>query len=186
MADWQLEGRSQIEIAEPGDLSAAVLDMARAQELSSRLRRSGRRIVFTNGCFDLLHRGHVDYLIRARGLGDVLFVGLNGDQSVRQLKGPGRPVQPAVDRAAVLAALRAVDVVVVFQELTAERVVRSICPHIYVKGGDWGQRGRIPPEAAIVEACGGRTVYLPYLPGWSTTQILEEIRGGSKPGPNDD
>lgn len=177
--DSQLEDRNLVDIISIGDLSAAIVDMARAQELSSELRRQGRQIVFTNGCFDLLHRGHVDYLTRARELGDVLFVGLNDDQSVRQLKGPGHPILPAADRAAIIAGLRAVDVVVVFRELTAERLVKEICPHIYVKGGDWGHSGRIPPEATVVEGCGGRTVYLPYLPGRSTTDILNGIRKAS-------
>jgi rfaE bifunctional protein nucleotidyltransferase chain/domain len=159
-----------------------ILTLAEAAALAADLRGQGQIIVATNGCFDVLHRGHVDYLGRARALGDALFVGLNGDGSVRQLKGIGRPVTPEEDRAAVLAALRPVDVVVIFHELTAERLVAAIRPSVYVKGADWdpsrGDRGddqKAPPEAAVVQSYGGRVVYLPYLRGRSTTELLEQI-----------
>jgi rfaE bifunctional protein nucleotidyltransferase chain/domain len=118
----------------------------------------------------------VGYLQRARSLGDALVVGLNGDQSVRLLKGPGRPILPATDRAAVLAALRAVDVVVVFHEPTAEVLVAAMHPDIYVKGDDWGQGQRVPPEAAVVLSYGGSVQYIPYLPGRSTSEIVAQIR----------
>jgi rfaE bifunctional protein nucleotidyltransferase chain/domain len=133
-------------------------------------------VVFTNGCFDLLHRGHVDYLQRARTLGDALVVGLNGDGSVRQLKGPGRPILPETDRAIVLAALRAVDAVVIFHEPTAEGLVAAIQPAIYVKGGDWGPGQRTPPEAAVVLSYGGHVRFIPYLPGRSTSEIIAQVR----------
>ncbi len=159
-----------------------ILSLSEAATLAANLHAQGQIVVATNGCFDLLHRGHVDYLSRARNLGDALFVGLNGDESVRQLKGAGRPVVPEADRAAILAALRAVDVVVIFNELTAERLMAAIRPTIYVKGGDWGPTGwdaaaehKTPPEAAVVEAYGGHVVYLPYLPGRSTTALLRQI-----------
>lgn len=162
--------------------SALILSLADAAALAATLRSQGATVVATNGCFDLLHRGHVDYLSRARALGDALFVGLNGDESVRRLKGAGRPVVPEADRAAVLAALRAVDVVVIFHELTAERLMAAIRPDIYVKGGDWGPAGaaagvdrKAPPEAAVVEGYGGRVVYLPYLSGRSTTDLMQRI-----------
>jgi rfaE bifunctional protein nucleotidyltransferase chain/domain len=156
--------------------SGQVMDQAEAAAWAAGLRAAGRAVVFTNGCFDLLHRGHVDYLQRARALGDALAVGLNGDASVRLLKGPGRPILPEADRAAVLAALRAVDAVVIFQEPTAEALVAALRPAIYVKGGDWGAATRTPPEAAVALAYGGRVQYIPYLPGRSTSEIVAQIR----------
>lgn len=156
--------------------SGQVMDQAEAAAWAAGLRAAGRAVVFTNGCFDLLHRGHVDYLQRARALGDALAVGLNGDASVRLLKGPGRPILPEADRAAVLAALRAVDAVVIFQEPTAEALAAALRPAIYVKGGDWGDAARVPPEAAVVLGDGGRVQYIPYLPGRSTSEIVAQIR----------
>jgi rfaE bifunctional protein nucleotidyltransferase chain/domain len=156
--------------------SGQVLDQAQAAAWAAELRAAGKTVVLTNGCFDLLHRGHVDYLQRARALGDALVVGLNGDGSVRQLKGPGRPIMPEADRAAMLTALRAVDAVVIFHQPTAESLVAAIQPAIYVKGGDWGAGQRIPPEAAVVQSYGGRVQYIRYLPGRSTREIVAQIR----------
>lgn len=156
--------------------SGQVLNQDEAAVWAAQVRAAGRTVVFTNGCFDLLHRGHVDYLQRARDLGDVLLVGLNGDSSVRQLKGPGRPILPEADRAVVLAALRAVDAVVIFQQPTAEALVAAIQPAVYVKGGDWGAGQRTPPEAAVVLSYGGRVQFIPYLPGRSTSEIVAQIR----------
>ncbi|MCS6844516.1 MAG: D-glycero-beta-D-manno-heptose 1-phosphate adenylyltransferase [Caldilineales bacterium] len=160
------------------ELAGRILSLEEAAAWAAELRRQGRRVVFTNGCFDLLHRGHVAYLSEARRLGDALVVGLNGDRSVAALKGPGRPLVPAEDRAAVLAALRAVDAVVIFEDLTAEAVVAALQPDVYVKGGDWAAGDRRPPEAAVVERYGGRVVYLPYLPGRSTSSLVARIREG--------
>jgi rfaE bifunctional protein nucleotidyltransferase chain/domain len=157
-------------------VSGVVLGQAEAAAWAAQLRAAGRSVVFTNGCFDLLHCGHVDYLQRARALGDALVVGLNGDDSVRELKGPGRPILPEADRAIVLAALRAVDVVVVFHQPTAEALVAAIQPAVYVKGGDWGPGRRTPPEAAVVLSYGGRVQFIPYLPGRSTSEIIAQIR----------
>lgn len=156
--------------------SGQVLNQDEAAVWAAQVRAAGRTVVFTNGCFDLLHRGHVDYLQRARDLGDALLVGLNGDSSVRQLKGPGRPILPEADRAVVLAALRAVDAVVIFQQPTAEALVAAIQPAVYVKGGDWGAGQRTPPEAAVVLSYGGRVQFIPYLPGRSTSEIVAQIR----------
>lgn len=137
----------------------------------SRLPRRGRRLVFTNGCFDVLHRGHVEYLAAARAMGDLLVVAVNDDDSVRRLKGPGRPVNPAQDRALVLAALQSVDHVVVFGEETPVALVERVRPDVYVKGGDY--RPEELPEARIVLGYGGRVRILPYLEGRSTTALLE-------------
>ena len=133
----------------------------------------GRRVVFTNGCFDLLHRGHVRYLGQARALGDLLVVGLNGDASVEALKGPGRPIMPAQERAEVLAALDAVDYVTVFEESTPERLIAALGPDVLAKGGDW------PPDQIVgrdvVERRGGEVRALPYVDGASTSGIIQRI-----------
>jgi rfaE bifunctional protein nucleotidyltransferase chain/domain len=133
-------------------------------------------LVCTNGHFDLLHVGHVRYLQAAAALGDALLVGLNSDASCAARK-PGRPLVPQEDRAELLAALGCVDAVVIFDDLTASRLVAALRPQIYVKGGDWGQPGGPrPPEAEIVEGYGGRVAYLPYVPDRSTTRLVERIR----------
>lgn len=141
---------------------------------------AGLRLVLTNGVFDLLHAGHVDYLTRARALGDLLIVGLNSDASVRALKGPRRPVVPEGDRAAVLTALRCVDYVTIFDERTAEALITTLQPEIYVKGADYaGADGVVDearlPEAQVVRAYGGMVELLSYLPGRSTSVLIERI-----------
>jgi D-beta-D-heptose 7-phosphate kinase/D-beta-D-heptose 1-phosphate adenosyltransferase len=148
-----------------------------------REKRNGRRLVFTNGCFDLLHPGHIRALELARELGDVLIVGLNSDASVRQLKGPGRPVIPERERAEILAALESVDAVVIFDELTPQEIISRLLPDVLVKGGDWP--GDQIVGRAEVEAAGGRVVSVPLVPGYSTSDILRKIREGSgeKPQP---
>ncbi len=137
-------------------------------------KTAGRTVVFTNGCFDILHAGHVRYLTAAKKLGDILIVGLNSDESVHRLKGEGRPVNSAADRAEILAGLRAVDHVVVFGDATAEALIGEIRPDIYVKGGDYSL-DRLP-EAAIVAAYGGRTVLIPMVEGRSTTNVIRRLQ----------
>ena len=138
-----------------------------------RLRREGKRLVFTNGCFDLLHPGHVRYLAEARSLGDVLVVGLNSDRSVRALKGQGRPILNEQERAAVIAGLEAVDYVIVFDEETPRALVAELLPDVLVKGGDWPMDQIIGREE--VEAAGGRVLSLPYIEGSSTSDIIERV-----------
>ncbi len=144
-------------------------------EWRAALRASGKRLVVTNGCFDLLHLGHVTYLETARSQGDALLVGLNGDASVRQLKGPGRPVTPEDDRAAVLAALESVDGVCVFAEPTATRFLAAAQPDIYIKGGDYTLDTLNQDERRTVEQAGGKVVIIPLVPGKSTTAMLKKI-----------
>lgn len=145
------------------------------EALAWRAARQGV-LVFTNGHFDLLHAGHVRYLQAARALGDGLLVGLNSDGSTA-LRKPGRPLVPQGDRAELLAALGCVDVVVIFDDLTASALVSALRPEIYVKGGDWGRaEGPIPPEAAIVAGYAGRVIYLPYMADHSTSLIIRRIR----------
>ncbi len=130
------------------------------------------RLVFTNGCFDILHRGHVEVLVRARELGDRLVIGLNSDDSVRRLKGEGRPLQPETDRAACLAGLECVDAVVVFDEDTPTELIAALKPDVWVKGGDY--RREELRELKTLEASGGRLVLLPLVEGRSTTDLLRK------------
>ena len=145
-----------------------------------RHRGTGRRVVFTNGCFDLLHAGHVEMLSFARAQGDTLVVGVNSDRSVRLIKGDGRPVYPAVERALILAALEAVDYVVVFDETRAERIVRAVRPDVLVKGEDW--RDKIVDGQIFVESYGGRVALAPLLPGYGTTLTIERLRATKERG----
>jgi len=154
-----------------------LVDRPAAAALGRRLREAGRRIVFTNGCFDVLHAGHVRYLAFARAQGDVLVVGVNADESVTRLKGRGRPVNPVGDRAEVLAALEAVDHVVVFHEDDPAALIGEVVPDVLVKGEDWKDRGVVGRE--FVEGRGGRVVLAPLLPGRSTTAILAKGAPGA-------
>jgi rfaE bifunctional protein nucleotidyltransferase chain/domain len=142
-------------------------------------RGNGRRVVLTNGCFDILHIGHVRCLSEARALGDLLVVGVNSDESVRRLKGPHRPVNPAADRAAVLAALTVVDHVIIFAELTPHRLIEAVRPDVYVKGGDYA--GQPLPEQPLVESLGGRVEILGHVPGRSTSDIIARMRAEPLP-----
>ncbi len=137
---------------------------------------AGRRLVLTNGCFDLLHAGHVRYLQQARRLGDALAVCLNSDSSVRELKGEGRPVNSEHDRAEVLAALGCVDYVVIFEGKRATELFRAVRPHIYAKGGDYTPESLDRGERAALEAAGADIRILPLVPGRSTTGVLERLR----------
>jgi D-beta-D-heptose 7-phosphate kinase/D-beta-D-heptose 1-phosphate adenosyltransferase len=137
-------------------------------------KRNGKRVVFTNGCFDLLHPGHIKLLEAARALGDVLIVGINSDESVRTLKGPGRPVIPENERAEILANLECVDAVVIFDELTPQSTVAALLPDVLVKGGDWPGNQIVGREQ--VEAAGGKVVLIDVVRGYSTTEILHKIR----------
>lgn len=139
-----------------------------------RLRRERRTLVFANGCFDLLHPGHLHLLQSARALGDSLLVAINSDASVRGNKGPDRPLIPAAERAEVLAALEFVDYVLPFEEPTPAEVIAGIVPDVLVKGEDWGENEIVGRET--VEAAGGRVVRLALEPGWSTTAILQRAR----------
>lgn len=146
--------------------------------LGERYAASGKRLVLTNGCFDLLHTGHVRYLEQARSLGDALLVAVNSDRSVRELKGPDRPVNGESDRAEVLAALRCVDHVTVFDEKRVTGVIRALRPAIYAKGGDYTPETLDPEEREALSAAGAEIRILQLVPGRSTTAILERGRGG--------
>jgi rfaE bifunctional protein nucleotidyltransferase chain/domain len=139
-----------------------------------RANRDGKRVVFTNGCFDLLHPGHIQSLEQARALGDTLIVGINSDASVRELKGAGRPILPELERAEILAALECVDAVVIFGELTPREIISALLPDVLVKGGDWPGEQIVGREE--VEGAGGRVVSVPVVAGYSTTAMLAKMR----------
>lgn len=171
------------------DAVGQVIPFDELEALGARLRAEGKRVVFTNGHFDLLHVGHARYLQAARALGDVLVVGVNDDASTRRRKGPGRPIVPAEERAELLAALACVDYATIFPGDTAEEAVRRLRPDVYVKGGDYAldeaelAAGKQPlPEAAIVRAHGGQVVTVPLTPGRSTTEIVRRILAMAAPG----
>lgn len=152
---------------------AKLLDRAQLLEERERLRRARRRVVFTNGCFDLLHPGHIRYLREARALGDALVVALNSDRSVRALKGDGRPILTEQERAEVIAALECVDYVTVFDEETPRELIASLLPDVLVKGGDWSIDTIVGREE--VEAAGGEVKSLAFIEGVSTTDIINRI-----------
>src|SRR5947199_6704941 len=148
------------------------------EDLSNRcknLRSAGKKIVATNGCFDLLHVGHVRYLQAARALGDLLVVGLNGDRSVRELKGMGRPVTGERDRAEILAALQCVDLVTIFPEMRATQFIAASHPAIYVKGGDYTSETLNEEERALLNEIGAEIRFIPFEAGYSTSHLLEQI-----------
>ena len=140
------------------------------------LRDGGKRVVFTNGCFDILHAGHVRYLNKARSFGDCLVLGLNTDSSVSRIKGPSRPINSELDRAEVVGALKSVDYVVLFDEPTAEELIRQVHPDVYVKGGDYTIETL--PEGQIVLGYGGRVELVNLVEGRSTTNVIAKIKGG--------
>jgi D-beta-D-heptose 7-phosphate kinase/D-beta-D-heptose 1-phosphate adenosyltransferase len=154
--------------------TSRILSLPQAVLRFGRRNRGSRRLVFTNGCFDLLHPGHIQTLEASRALGDALIVGLNSDASVRQLKGPGRPVVSEQERAELLAALECVDAVVIYNEPTPRETISALLPDFLVKGGDWPGDQIIGREE--IEAAGGRVVSIPVVPDYSTTAILNAIR----------
>jgi D-glycero-beta-D-manno-heptose 1-phosphate adenylyltransferase len=155
---------------------ALILTLDAAAAFVESHRAAGSRIVFTNGVFDLLHPGHVRYLVAARAEGDILIVGLNSDRSVRANKGPDRPITPDRERAEIVAALAVVDAVVMFDEDTPAEIIRRLQPDVLVKGADWAADAIVGRDT--VEARGGRVVRIDLEPGWSTSGIMEKIRRG--------
>ncbi len=152
-----------------------------ARKLRDDLHSRRKKLVFTNGCFDLLHAGHVRYLAQARALGDALVVALNSDSSVRELKGSGRPLQKENDRAEILAALRSVDAVVIFSEPRVTRLIEAIKPHVYAKGGDYTVESLNPDERAALEAAHSEIKILPLVAGRSTTRTINRMLGKEEP-----
>jgi rfaE bifunctional protein nucleotidyltransferase chain/domain len=156
-------------------MSAKIVGLEELSEHSKQLRAAGKKLVVTNGCFDLLHVGHVRYLQAARALGDLLAVGLNGDRSVRELKGKGRPIIAERDRAEILAALRCVDLVTIFPEVRATQFIAASHPAIYVKGGDYSPETLNEEERALLKEISAEIRFIPFEAGYSTSRLLEQI-----------
>lgn len=150
-----------------------IREISELKRIVARARSEDKKVVFTNGCFDLLHRGHLHLLREAKKLGDLLVVGLNSDSSVQAIKGPHRPILPESDRAELIAALEMVDYVVVFSEADPRRLIAELTPDVLVKGGDWAKETIV--GADVVESAGGTVVVVPYLGGYSTTEIIERM-----------
>jgi rfaE bifunctional protein nucleotidyltransferase chain/domain len=160
-------------------MSAKIVGLEELAERSKQLRAAGKKLVATNGCFDLLHVGHVRYLQAARALGDLLAVGLNGDRSVCELKGKGRPITAERDRAEILAALQCVDFVTIFPEMRATQFIAASHPAIYVKGGDYAPETLNEQERACLKGIGAEIRFIPFEAGYSTSRLLEQIRKGA-------
>lgn len=163
------------------DFRDKIIGREQLAEWREQQREAGRRVVVTNGCFDVLHAGHVTYLAEARKHGDLLLIGVNDDAGVRELKGAERPLNPEQDRATVLAALESVGAVSVFSGSTATDFLKLARPDVYVKGGDYTMETLNPEERAVVEAADGRFVFIDFLAGRSTTNVLRRM--ASKPSP---
>ena len=155
--------------------SGKILSLHDAIAFRELLRREGRKVVATNGCFDLLHVGHLRYLSDARARGDFLWVGLNGDASVHELKGPGRPLVQEADRAELLAAWRVVDAVTIFPEVRATAFIHAVRPDIYIKGGDYTVASLNAEEAEALRVCGAKIEIVQLVPGRSTTRLVEKM-----------
>jgi rfaE bifunctional protein nucleotidyltransferase chain/domain len=156
-------------------ISDKVVPLEELQQRANKLRAAGKKIVATNGCFDLLHLGHIRYLTAARALGDALIVGINGDQSVRELKGAGRPVTSESDRAEIVAALECVDLVTIFPDVRATRFLELAAPDIYVKGGDYNQDTLNAEERQALQKIGAKIDIVPFERGYSTSDLLARL-----------
>jgi rfaE bifunctional protein nucleotidyltransferase chain/domain len=155
-------------------VSGKLKTIGEVAEITARAKQHGKTVVFTNGCFDLLHRGHIHILRQAKSQGDLLIVALNSDQSIKSIKGPSRPITPELDRVELIAAMEMVDYVVVYDEADPYNLIAAIKPNVLAKGGDWSADKIV--GADIVEQNGGRVAVIPYLQGFSTTEIIERIR----------
>jgi rfaE bifunctional protein nucleotidyltransferase chain/domain len=156
-------------------ISDKVVPLEELARRTNKLRAAGKKIVATNGCFDLLHVGHVRYLNAARALGDALIVGINGDQSVRELKGAGRPINSENDRAEIVAALSCVDLATIFPEMRAARFLELAAPDVYVKGGDYNQESLNAEERQVLQKIGAKIDIVPFEPGYSTSDLLARL-----------
>jgi D-glycero-beta-D-manno-heptose 1-phosphate adenylyltransferase len=167
------------------NMNAKIVAFEEVTARCKNLRSTDKKIVATNGCFDLLHVGHVRYLQAARALGDLLIVGLNSDRSVHDLKGTGRPITTESDRAEILAALECVDLVTIFAELRATNFLAAVCPDVYVKGGDYTSETLDREERAILKQIGATIRLIPFEAGYSTSQLIEQICKGRNENIND-
>jgi D-beta-D-heptose 7-phosphate kinase/D-beta-D-heptose 1-phosphate adenosyltransferase len=154
-------------------MPSKVISLKKIVKIRKELKKEGKKVVFTNGCFDILHKGHVHLLKRAKKLGDILIVGLNSDSSVKRIKGEKRPIFSVRDRAFVLSSIDVVDYIVIFNEDTPLKVIKAIEPDVLVKGADWDKKSIVGRE--IVESLGGKVVRIPVLKGFSTTSVIEKL-----------
>jgi D-glycero-beta-D-manno-heptose 1-phosphate adenylyltransferase len=159
-------------------MSPKIVELEELSDRCEKLRSAGKKIVATNGCFDLLHVGHVRYLQAARALGDLLVIGLNGDGSVHELKGAGRPITTQIDRAEILAALACVDLVTIFPEIRATKFLSAVRPAVYVKGGDYTPRTLDEEELTILKEIEAEIRLIPFETGYSTSGLIEQICKG--------
>jgi D-glycero-beta-D-manno-heptose 1-phosphate adenylyltransferase len=162
-------------------MSPKIVELEELSDRCEKLRSVGKKIVATNGCFDLLHVGHVRYLQAARALGDILVVGLNGDRSVRKLKGAGRPITTEIDRAEILAALECVDLVTIFPEIRATKFLAAVRPDVYGKGGDYTSETLDEEERATLKKIGTEIRIIPFETGYSTSGLIEQICKSKEP-----
>lgn len=169
----QIKSGSFYSSGEVNEMKKKFKEKSTLSEIIRSLKAQGKRIVFTNGCFDLLHIGHIRYLEEAKSLGDILVVGINSDHSVRGLKGPERPILPEEERSEILSALSCVDYVTIFDEPTPLELISTLQPHILVKGGDWTREAVVGKE--IIEGLGGKVVIIPFVKGSSTSNLIETI-----------
>lgn len=159
-------------------MKAKIKTLSALRRIRGQLKRSRKKVVFTNGCFDILHRGHVTYLMKARSFGDVLVVGVNTDQSIQKIKGPSRPINPEDDRAIVLAALACVDYVVLFNEQTPLRLIEALKPDVLVKGSDWALKDIVGKD--VLETYGGKVRRVSLVKGRSTTNTIQKMKSKRK------
>lgn len=157
----------------PEDISSKIINLSKAVSLVSKLKATHKKIVFTNGCFDILHLGHLYLIYEAKSLGDILILGLNSDSSVRTLKGPGRPINDETTRSALLASMSVVDYVIFFHEETPEDMILELKPDVLVKGGDYTPDSVV--GASFVKSCGGEVVIIPLLEGFSSSKIIHKM-----------
>lgn len=151
-----------------------IIDRQKLLSLIQKLKTEGKSIIFTNGCFDILHSGHIDYLKKTKELGDILIIGINSDESVKKIKQQNRPINKLLDRMIVLNSIKYVDYVVPFNEETPENLIKIIKPDVLTKGGDWNKKDVV--GSAFVKSYGGKTVIIPYIKGKSTTNTIKRIR----------
>ena len=156
-------------------MSGKIKTLDELEPIVAAAKRDGKTVLFTNGCFDLLHRGHVHLLRQSKNLGDILIVAVNSDRSVREIKGPTRPILPEIDRLSLISAMEMVDYVILFEEPDPYRVIKALRPNVLVKGGDWGEDEVVGSD--VVKQNGGRVELVPYLKGFSTSEIIEKVRG---------
>ena len=154
-------------------MNSSIISIEKLLVIRSELKQSGKRVVFTNGCFDILHAGHVDYLTKAKELGDILIVGLNSDNSVKEIKGESRPIVPEVERAYILKGLRSVDYVVLFDESTPKNLIEKIIPDVLIKGSDWAIENIVGKD--VVEQNGGEVKTIDFVTTQSTTNIIQKV-----------